>query len=451
MDFPDQQTYTLLRNIIPVEMKLEVATVPTVVTTSALMQWLRLRTNILKRHETQEALRKGRSKSTNASPLISPSQPESTAVITAPFNAPAAAKKPRSPSPGRGNERPRSASPGGRRNLPDPKYGKDGKPSCWFCDGTDHKRQDCEKYKAARKANGGKHVPGKFEDWKAKHPAKPRIAQLQEQELDTSDDEGDCPPATCAKPSTCGSNGTAPRINIWALPCKEGKHSHSTVEAAPEASNTDSLNDIFADLIDEEENELLAQLSTWAKVKPSRLSARRNAKKNAKAHQDWLLAVEEKKQLVTQELEDLDDDEELVLVDSGCGNHACNPKKHFKRFKMRPSPGSKNGQVFVTANEQQTANIGEKLVKFRTREGEQCQIVVQCADVAMPIFSTRKLGKTHRTILADEHQDHGFFEHRKTGARTQFFSKDGVYFLRIRLTPDMPDAEPRDNGFGRPA
>ena len=94
-------------------------------------------------------------------------------------------------------------------------------------------------------------------------------------------------------------------------------------------------------------------------------------------------------------------------------------------------------------------NQGEKVVKFRTREGEQCQITVQCANVSMPKCSTRKLGKTHRSVFADQHQDHGYLEHRVTGHRTQFFSKDGVYFLRIRLTPDIADAVPTEPGFGR--
>ena len=191
---------------------------------------------------------------------------------------------------------------------------------------------------------------------------------------------------------------------------------------------------------------MIAALEGWAKVKHGRGAAKRRSKK---AQNEWILAVDAKRKLVEKELEDLDEDEELVLMDSGCGNHACHPKKHFKKFMMRPSAGSRAGQVFTTANEQEIANVGEKVVKFMTREGEQCQITVQCANVSMPIFSTRKLGNTHRSVFADEHRDHGYLEHRVTGHRTHFFSKDGVYFLRIRLTPDISDAVPTEPGFGR--
>ena len=118
---------------------------------------------------------------------------------------------------------------------------------------------------------------------------------------------------------------------------------------------------------------------------------------------------------------------------------------------MKPSKGSRNGQVFTTATEEKVPNQGEKVVKFITREGDRCQVTVQCAKVAMPIFSIRKLGRTHRAVFADEHKNHGYLEHRETGRRTHFFSKGGVYFLRIRLTPDTP-AKPdkRPKGFGRP-
>ena len=138
-------------------------------------------------------------------------------------------------------------------------------------------------------------------------------------------------------------------------------------------------------------------------------------------------------------------------MDTGCGNHACDDEKHFLDFKMEPSPGSQAGQVFITADETEIANRGQKIVKFRTQEGDQCQVVVQCAKVSMPIFSIRKLGKTHRAVFADQHKDHGYLQHRKTGRKTYFFSKNGVYFMRIKLTPDVPTVSDHPQaGFGRP-
>ena len=162
-------------------------------------------------------------------------------------------------------------------------------------------------------------------------------------------------------------------------------------------------------------------------------------------------AIDAKRDLVKQELDELDDDEELVLMDTGCGNHACDPEKHFLGFRMRPSKGSKAGQVFKTATEESIANQGEKVVKFTTQEGDKCQITVQCAKVSMLIFSIRKLGRTHRSVFADQHKDNGYLEHKQTGRRTYFFSKGGVYFLRIRLNRDEPvEPEKKNTGFGRP-
>ena len=89
---------------------------------------------------------------------------------------------------------------------------------------------------------------------------------------------------------------------------------------------------------------------------------------------------------MARELEELDDDEELVLMHTGCGNQACDDEKHFLQFEMEPSPGSQARQVFITSNESEIANRAQKVVKIRTQEGDQCQIVVQCAKVSMPLF-----------------------------------------------------------------
>ena len=327
---------------------------------------------------------------------------------------------------------------------------------CWHCGSTDHTRQNCPKYKNERQSNGGKHVRGKYEEANAKPGGKPRLAPLQEPDLLLTEDEDEAD-------ESVNTTAGAPKVNLWALQCahepaapkQDGCITCAPVmptmaPQVPDVLSPNSFEALFSDLIDEEEKTLVASLGEWAKVLPKRKQTRKAAQKSEREHNEWLLAVEEKKKLVSSELQDLGPDEELVLVDSGCGNHACHPTRHFRQFQMRPSAGSKAGQVFVTANENKIANEGEKVVRFKTREGEQCQVTVQCANVAMPIFSTRKLGRTHRSVFADEHQDRGYLEHRTTGARTHFFSKDGVYFLRIKLTPEVPEVQQPKRGFGRP-
>ena len=116
---------------------------------------------------------------------------------------------------------------------------------------------------------------------------------------------------------------------------------HSVPEI-PLTSTSNSFAALTADLVNDAEREVIAVLEGWATVKHGRGAAKRKAKK---VQHEWILAIEAKRKLVEKELEDLDDDEELVLVDSGCGNHACHPEKHFKKFRMRPSAGSRAGRV----------------------------------------------------------------------------------------------------------
>ena len=71
-----------------------------------------------------------------------------------------------------------------------------------------------------------------------------------------------------------------------------------------------------------------------------------------------------------------------------------------------------------------------------TQERELCESVFQQADVALPIFSVRKLGKTHRVVLAEEGQNDGYIQHRITGHKTKMLSKDGVYFVKVKLQPE---------------
>ena len=63
MDLSESKTYGLLKNcVIPVDLKLEVATRADVNNTDSLLRWLRVRTAALKNHENSELLRSERLK-----------------------------------------------------------------------------------------------------------------------------------------------------------------------------------------------------------------------------------------------------------------------------------------------------------------------------------------------------------------------------------------------------
>ena len=460
VNMPDDETFTLLLNTIPEELKLQAMVDTTLVSTSLLMDWIRLRTDAFLQHANSEQLIRERAKGARV-----PTNP----MLDEAMNALAArpAGRGRSPGPGAGAAaKPKAAAkpwaaakakaaakPGGKavprsgsRDRPDPKF-----PGCWHCLPGDpghfeHQRQNCPKYKSDKEKNGGQHVPGAYESSKGKaqmHAAVPNGPDEPE-----TDDESEGEPVLSAAPCM-----------FWPVMNSHNCNSESCCSPNPfEAlsEKADSLVQLLNNDIDEEDGKLIAalekeslleELSEWAKV-------RRGKKKNgkfdlSKASNIFLSEVQKKSSILDDMRKDLEDDEELVLMDSGCGDHASNPENHFLQYKTRSSKGQRAGQKFVLADKSEIANEGEKEVHFATQEGHECATVFQQAKVGMPIFSIRKLGRTHRTMFADKSMNEGWVEHRTTNQRSHFFSMYGVYFMKIKVR--KPDQKPPDMDFVRPA
>ena len=111
----------------------------------------------------------------------------------------------------------------------------------------------------------------------------------------------------------------------------------------------------------------------------------------------------------------------------------------------------RNAQAGAFSDKSEIENEGEKEIYFTTQEGHECSTVFQQARVGMPIFSIGKLGRTHRTVFADQNMDEGWIEHRGTRQRSHFFSKYGVYFMKIKVRRPRPDKKRADLDFARPA
>ena len=129
----------------------------------------------------------------------------------------------------------------------------------------------------------------------------------------------------------------------------------------------------------------------------------------------------------------------MVMMDSGAGNHVCNPAIHFTNFRTHASAGSKSGRVFQTADGTEIKNLGEKHVRLQTQEGQSSTITFQCADVDVPILSTRRLALAGHEIRY--RHNGGVIIHLKTKHKTKFVVKDGVYFLKLKeLEPPSNEA-----------
>ena len=88
-----------------------------------------------------------------------------------------------------------------------------------------------------------------------------------------------------------------------------------------------------------------------------------------------------------------------------------------------------------------------KHTRVRTAEGSVCNVVFQCADVDMPVLSTRKLCQSGHEVLYREND--GLIIDVKTGQTTRFIQRGGVYYLKLKVL--RPNDEERAAGFVRPA
>ena len=87
-----------------------------------------------------------------------------------------------------------------------------------------------------------------------------------------------------------------------------------------------------------------------------------------------------------------------------------------------------------------------KKVKVETELGLKCGITFQCADVDTPVLSTKLLAQTGHEVTY--RKDCGDILDLKTGKRTKFVLRGGVYYIELKIRPlVMPKTDP---SFVRP-
>ena len=136
----------------------------------------------------------------------------------------------------------------------------------------------------------------------------------------------------------------------------------------------------------------------------------------------------------------------MVMMDSGAGNHVCNPNIHVLDFKLHATAASKSGRVFQTADGTEIKNLGEKNVRLQTSEGQSSTITFQCADVDTPILSIRRLAMHGHEIRFTNKG--GYILRLKTGHHTKVVIHEGVYFIKLKQL--RPPANEQAEGVARP-
>ena len=155
----------------------------------------------------------------------------------------------------------------------------------------------------------------------------------------------------------------------------------------------------------------------------------------------------------------LEDDEKLILLDSGSSMDAANIEEEFPAYASLATQGSEqdvgdaatsacggvivnNGKVTVNAN---VTDKNGKVIDF--------PIPFNNMNVQLPILSLRNTMKRGHTARLNEKG--GYLRSLMTGTRIPVHVKEGVYFLKVKILrppsePDVPPPPIPEPGFARP-
>ena len=121
-----------------------------------------------------------------------------------------------------------------------------------------------------------------------------------------------------------------------------------------------------------------------------------------------------------------------VAVDSGAAASVL-PERCLPEHPVKPSEGSRSGVHYLAANGGRIPNQGEMALDFVTKERYRGHIAFQVADVKRPLLAVSTLAKSGNEVTFSENG--GTITHRRTGRKTTFVKKDGIYVLEILVAP----------------
>ena len=381
----------------------------------------------------------------------------------------------------------RSPSPGNRKNVIDWPAGK-----CFHCGG-DHTRDKCEKFKKMmQEANPGK----ARKDWvppvgyksaiakareaaKATAKAKPKakatkkISALLQDSIEPEDDT--------ASENGFSSDNEGSMCALRQLDPSLCNESSSLAALAPRPISTINRFDGLQEG-QSYDKDMLLSLNNWAHRVRNESSIKPKAKAKADPEiENAVKFISDKTQIaspviVVHSSRDIDKatdivkplpanrkamtklvkklssnvscqpDERLVMVDSGAFTHAIDPDVELSNFDFSLVP-LKDDEKGLDG-ESACGGIMKCLGHISTRgtvEGVPLNVTWQSMKVKVPILSVRKLVRDRHSVRF--HDGGGYIRCLRTNQRIPFFEYQGVYYLKMKFTPDKPSHE---SVFSRP-
>ena len=131
------------------------------------------------------------------------------------------------------------------------------------------------------------------------------------------------------------------------------------------------------------------------------------------------------------------------VMDSGAAQSVA-PPSMAPGVVIEASPGSQRGQHYVSASGGRLPNMGQQKMKVQTNEGRDAMVLYQVAELSRPLTAVSETCDNGNWVVFTP--EGGFIWNLKTGGRTNFERRGGIYELDLWVKEE--DLQPA--GFPRP-
>ena len=135
-----------------------------------------------------------------------------------------------------------------------------------------------------------------------------------------------------------------------------------------------------------------------------------------------------------------------TVMDSGAAESVA-PPTMAPRVSISESPGSKNGQHYVSASAGRLPNMGQQQLRVQTNEGRDAKVVYQIAEVSRPLTAVSATCDQGNWVVYTPYG--GFIMNCQTGGRTHFERSGGIYELDLWIRNEDMQNEGKSSGFTR--
>ena len=119
-----------------------------------------------------------------------------------------------------------------------------------------------------------------------------------------------------------------------------------------------------------------------------------------------------------------------ITIDSGAAESVL-PRDMLHEIRLQESEGSKAGVQYVAANGGKMPNLGEKKVRFKTKNGMESNVVFQVTDARKPLASVSKIVKKGNRVIFSPTES--YIENITSGKKIELNEVNGTYHMDVEF------------------